>query len=253
MKKIILVVCMLMLLLVQAVSADNTSELDTIKLMLENKTIGNYETIITPLKGDPEGFNVLPDDDLTAVEFCNGVQGYNVDFEKLEEAYKNGEDKVFPYLIKDNKYYFPVIVSGREVAVVEIIKTGDTYKVLCVTSGSVSDNFIELKKHMNIDNAKYVVQNPIINGFVVSIGEAETFIDADAPMQVDSEARIVSNDRMSVAQEFLNRYSGDEDIYYELGGNSGKNTSVTAPIVCVVIVVLLAVVLYIVLRKKCFR
>ena len=208
MKKILALICISMLILTSVVMAESSNDLIEIKSLLENGKIKNYETILIPLKGDPENFNILPTDDLKTICFGDGVEGYKVDFEALESSVESGENKVKSHLIKDGKYYFPIIVSEREVAMAEIVKENGESKVLCVSSGGIFENFVEAAKDINICEAYYVVEPSMINGFVVEDGNTEKFIDLD---KVDFSTTLEPQSRMgndeNIAEIFLKRNS----------------------------------------------
>lgn len=253
MKKAIIIICIFVLLTNVVAGASISDELTEIKLLLEKGTIESYETILIPLKGDPENFNITPTDDLSTIQFGNGVEGYTVDFTKLEQAYNNGEKNASPYLVKENKYYFPVIVSGREVAITEIVKNESGFRVLCVTAGSVSENFIKAEKNIDLANAKYINHTSIINGFILNNGEKEVFVDLDEPISDDMIDTVnLKSEEDSVIKDFIERNSTTEDRLLIGGGASGTDNkiNVTLYIVFVVVAVIGTSIICITKRAK---
>lgn len=236
MKKIVLSVCIFILSLNIMVSANVNSELNDIALLLKNGTIENYESILIPLKGDPEGFNILKSDDLTTISFGEGIKGYKVDFKKLKSAYNKGEKNVLPYLIEDNKYYFPIIVSDREVATAEIVKTDSGYKVLCVSS----ENFSKERENIDFKNVKYIKQTTIINGFLINDGNKETFIDLDKNESVSEiSTKDISTYNDSVMDDFIKRAESSQNGL--IGGGSSfedSNNTVILPILVIALMCL---------------
>lgn len=228
MKKTVLSVCIFILSINIMAWANVNSELNDIALLLKNGTIENYESILIPLKGDPEGFNILKNDDLTTISFGEGIKGYKVDFKKLKSAYNKGEKNVLPYLIEDNKYYFPIIISDREVATAEIEKTGSGYKVLCVSS----ENFSKERENIDLKNAKYIKQTTVINGFLINDGKQEIFIDLDKP----AAERSVNK---SVIDDFIKRAENSQGGL--IGGGSSfedSNNTVILPILVIALICL---------------
>ena len=221
MKKIVLLICIFIFGINIMASANVNNELNEIALLLENGTIKNYESILIPLKGDPEGFNILESDDLSTISFGDGIKGYKVDFKKLKKAYDNGEKNVLPYLVEDNKYYFPIIVSGREVATVEIAKDDSGYKVLCVSNEN------NLKEKIDFKNAKYIKQTTIINGFLINDGKQEIFIDLDKPIDAKS-----TND--NVINDFIERMESSQGVLTQ-GDSFFENNSYTLLLILLII------------------
>ena len=231
MKKTVILISILILTLNIMTSANANDELKDIAVLLENGTIENYESILIPLKGDPEGFNILKSDDLSTISFGNGIKGYKVDFKKLKKAYDNGEKNVSPYLVEDNKYYFPIIVSQREVATAEIIKTDSGYKVLCVSS----QNFSKEKENIDFKSAKYIKQTSIINGFLINDGKQEIFIDLDKPSTAKS-----AND--NVMSDFIERMNTSKAGL--IGGGSSFDNSSNISLLTILIITLVFVGFY---------
>ncbi len=253
MKKLFTLICVTILLFGMTVTAEVSNEIADIEELLASGTIDNYETILIPLRGDPENFNITPEDDLNTIEFGEGVEGYAVDFVELEKAYKKGEEKVSSYLVKDNKYYFPIIVSGREIAVVEVIKSQEGYRVFCVTAGPLSDSFIREKKEIDFDSAKYVTDTTIINGFVVTDGTEEVFVDLDRADTYDVVGRTcnIKTNEDNLVEEFLKRRSkNDETLKYGGGAtmNDRENKGMIA--IAIIFVVLSGILIYVFVRKK---
>ncbi len=206
------IICIFILIINVFASASENNELNDIALLLKNGTIENYESILIPLKGDPENFNILKSDDLNTISFGDGIKGYNVDLKKLKRAYDNGEKNVSPYLVEDNKYYFPIIVSKREVATAEIVKTDSGYKVLCVSS----QNFSKEKENIDFKSTKYIKQTSIINGFLINDGKQEIFIDLDKPTDIKS-----ANDNVMI--DFIERMENSEGGLITDGDSSSDN------------------------------
>ncbi len=177
MKKIFVLLLVLIMSIQPIVTANHVEELSEIKSLLETGNIKNYETILIPLRGDPSGFNIEPTDDLSTIRFGDGVAGYKVDFEALAVAKSEGKTEITPYLIEENKYYFPIFVSGRAVAMAEIIKEDGLYRVFCVSAGTLFDNFIVAFENIDLSSAKYVTETTAINGLVVDDGMNELFLD----------------------------------------------------------------------------
>jgi len=218
------------------VFASVNDELKDIALMLKNGTIENYESILIPLKGDPEGFNILKSDDLSTISFGDGIKGYKVDFKKLKKAYDKGEKNVLPYLVEDNKYYFPIFVSDREVATAEIVKTDSGYKVLCVSS----ENFTREKENIDLKKAKYIKQTTVLNGFLINDGKQEIFIDLDKNESVSEiSAKDISTNNNSVMDDFIKRTENSQGGL--IGGGSSfddSNNTVILPILVIALICL---------------
>ena len=227
MKKIVLLICIFIFGINIMASANVNNELNEIALLLENGTIKNYESILIPLKGDPEGFNILENDDLSTISFGDGIKGYKVDFKKLKKAYDNGEKNVLPYLVEDNKYYFPIIVSGREVATVEIVKDDSGYKVLCVSNEN------NLKENIDFKNAKYIKQTTIINGFLINDGNNEIFVDLDKPIDAKS-----TND--NVINDFIERMGSSQGGLIGGGSSFDDNSNIVVLTILIIALVFLS-------------
>ena len=227
MKKIVLLIFIFIFGINIMASANVNNELNEIALLLENGTIKNYESILIPLKGDPEGFNILESDDLSTISFGDGIKGYKVDFKKLKKAYDNGEKNVLPYLVEDNKYYFPIVVSGREVATAEIVKNDSGYKILCVSNEN------NLKENIDFKNAKYIKQTTIINGFLINDGNNEIFVDLDKPIDAKS-----TND--NVINDFIKRMESSQGGLIG-GGSFFENSSYTLLLILLIITLVFAV------------
>lgn len=250
MKKWFVLMCVTMLMLTPVVAADSSNDLTEIKVLLESGRIKNYETIMIPLRGDPENFNILPTDDLKTISFGEGVEGYRVKFDELEDAYNSGEQKISPYLEKEDKYYFPIIVSGREVAMAEIIKKDGEYKVFSVSSGILFDNFIQIKDGIDLVHAKYISEGNAINGLVLNAGTEESFIDLDV---AENEVAVSTAKSKTLVEEFMERKIHSMGNSGELGG-AGENTTIdkTDDVMCVagVFLVLICLVVFLLVRKK---
>ncbi len=257
MKKILVLVCITMLILTTVVIAESSNDLIEIKALLDSGKIKNYETILIPLKGDPENFNILPTDDLKTIRFGEGVEGYKVNFETLENSVKEGDNKVNPHLIKDGSYYFPIIVSEREAAMAEIVKENGEYKVLCVSSGGIFENFVEAAKDINIGEAKYVVEPSMINGFVLEEGNSEKFIDLDkAEFSTVSEQQRSLENSENVAEKFLKRNSErltteSDDVIFGGGSHEASHKNeIWSYILIVLGLMVLASLSFIIYKKK---
>lgn len=237
MKKIVLLVCIFILSINIMLSASPNNELNDIALLLKNGTIENYESILIPLKGDPEGFNISKSDDLSTISYGDGIKGYKVDFKKLKKAYDKGEKNVLPYLVEDNKYYFPIIISDREVATAEIVKNDSGYQVLCVSS----QNFSKEKESIDFKSAKYIKQTSVINGFLINDGKQEIFIDLDKPMVERS-----TND--SVITDFIKRMESSQGGL--IGGNSSFDDNSNIVVLTILIIALVFLSLFGVKKLK---
>ena len=227
MKKIVLLICIFIFGINIMASANVNNELNEIAFLLKNGTIKNYESILIPLKGDPEGFNILESDDLSTISFGDGIKGYKVDFKKLKKAYDNGEKNVLPYLVEDNKYYFPIVVSGREVATVEIVKDDSGYKVLCVSNEN------NLKENIDFKNAKYIKQTTIINGFLINDGNNEIFVDLDKPIDAKS-----TND--NVINDFIERMGSSQGGLIGGGSSFDDNSNIVVLTILIIALVFLS-------------
>lgn len=256
MKKIIILSLFLLFIFNMSVFADGTSELAKIKELLENKTIENYETIIAPLKGAPEDFNIKPDDDLSTIRFGEGFKCYEIDNDKFLKAVKNGVDKVTDCLKPSGTYYFPIIVSERPVDVVEIVNKGDGYRVLCVHAGSLADNFIKVAEALEFKNVKYVKVRNDIDGFVVIENGLERYIELDV---ADIETETANKDeKQNVVQLFNEKLEVTQnDGQMLIGGGGGiteqKNNKMPITAVVFVLVAVAVILVIIFLKKKHFR
>ena len=250
MKKIIIFSCLFVFIFNVCVLANESSELDEIKAKLENKTIENYETILIPLNGDPENFNIQPTDDLKTIRFGEGVVGYGVNYDEIMEASENGDNQVSEYLDANGSYYFPVIVSDRAVATVEVVKTDTGYKVLCVASGSISDHFIEAQQVINLNNAKYVKEANIIDGFVVTENGNEYFIDLDSVENEVGIQTVNSNHEQNVVELCKSRIKSTQNDGQDITGGGGKSASTNKPLIAISGVLIIMIVGGILIFKK---
>lgn len=248
MKKIIFFMLTFTMLFSFCAFADSESEIAEIKGQLKNKTIENYEALLIPLKGDPENFNVRPTDDLNTIDFGDGIVVYKVNFQKLRQDSKKGKvNDVSSCLEEKNKYYFPVIISDREVAMAEIVKENGDYRVLCVSCGDIFDNLINVKENIDLSNAKYVTETNIINGFIVTDGKNESFLDLDSADGV-SASKVYSAD---VAKEFLNRkYNSITAGEYSDGYGENGNDDINKFIIFLIFVFCFFAALFAVKIKK---
>ncbi len=247
MKKILIITCTLLLVFNVFVYAENGGEIEKIKNLLETKTIKNYETILIPLKGDPKNFNITEEDDLRTIEFGEGVQGYSINKQKIKEAAEQKATMVEPYLERKDKWYFPIIVSDKEVAMAEIVKEGNEYKVLCVASGSIFDNFVREQKNVKMSDAKYVTEGIIINGFVVNKDNKETFIDLDMP-ESGNKIQTVNSTGKSVVELFNERF---EKVSTEGDKTFGGYGSTDNKMYVVLLIMIIAVsTLFVIVKKK---
>ncbi len=248
MKKILILTCLLLLLLNVCSYAESTDEIDVIKNLLETKTIKNYETILIPLQGDPENFNITDSDDLTTITFGDGIQGYSISKQKIKEATEKQATRVEPYLEKRDKWYFHIIVSNREVAMAEIVKDDNDFKVLCVASGSIVDNFVKEQKNVRLSEVKYVTEGVIINGFVINNDDVERFIDLDKSVN-DNNLQTVNTQEKNVVQIFSERFEGTAIESEKTSGGYGNEDSNIFYTVMMVIL-LSACVLYLIIKRK---
>lgn len=205
----------------------DTSLLETADILwiiqrrLEEKSIQDYEMILMPLRGDPENFNIKPTDDLETITFGKGAALYSVDYELLKKNYKAGKKTVSEALVELNIYAFPVIVSDRVVATVEIIRKGNAYNVFCVSSGSMSEKFARAVDNLQMDEAKYVDEPPI-KGFVIKKTDGEEFLDLSADTETPNKVK--SAESGNLAELFLERY---EEVQANKGLTCGSGTDDT--------------------------
>lgn len=193
---------------------------------------------------------ILPSDDLKTISFGAGVEGYKVNFDELEAAYNNGEQKISSYLEKEDKYYFPIIVSGREVAMAEIIKKDGEYKVFSVSSGILFDNFIQVKEDIELVHAKCISEGNAINGLVLIEGANESFIDLDV---AENEVAISTAKSQTLVEEFMERKIHSMENSGELGAAGGTTKpDKTGYRMCAagVFVALICLVVFLLVRKK---
>lgn len=204
--------------------AEDINYAEDIKEKLENKTIKSYHTVLAPLKGDPEHFNILPTDDLNTIQFGDGVRAYRIDYKTLKEAYNQQSKDIKNVLIASDSYYFPVIVSGRPVAMAEVVVNNGEYKVISVASGSIFDNFIQTIERVDIEKAKYVKSEPVANGFILEGAKGQQFIDLDSDLSVVR----VDNTEYDLISDFHNRYENAAKSEDLIGaGNFSKDNEST--------------------------
>ncbi len=248
MKKILILTCVLLSLFNVCSYAESIDEIDVIKNLLETKTIKNYETILIPLQGDPENFNITDNDDLKTITFGNGIQGYSISEQKIKEAIEKQATRVEPYLEKRDKWYFPIIVSNREVAMAEIVKEENEYKVLCVASGSIFDNFVRQQKNVNLDEVKYVTKGVIINGFVINNDDVERFIDLDVSVN-NNDLQTINTQEKNVVEIFSERFDQAAVEGEKTSGGYGYEGSNIFYIV-VAVILISACALYLIIKRK---
>lgn len=247
MSKRITAICLLFLMCALCVYADSADELSTIREQLENKTIQNFGTIMAPLKGEPENFNILPEDDLETISFGEGVAGYTVTAEMVNEAYESGKEQISSYLVQNGTYYFPIIVSDRVAAMAEIVKTDDGYRVFGVFAGSISEHFAEAVKEIDITHAKYITAGAAVTGLLAEEKAQERFVDLD---RTENDVAVQSAEKSAVEQlkEKFDAVQGSGD---KTGGGVSRDEKKRMPIaVGSVIASAMAVGIYVMIKKK---
>lgn len=219
---------------------------------LTSKTINNYHTIIAPLQGDPENFNIRPSDDLNTIRFGDGYIGYDFDYNLLEKNYKKGKQKLEDVLVETPRYYFPIIVSDRPVALATINETTDGYKVISVSAGSVSDNFFDVVNNKSGEGVKYIYAPSIATGFLITDHGAEQFVDLDTVDESTPNTRSTEDNLVKVMYE---RYQIAKSSS-GLTGSAGIDTTVpNAPNQSYIMLVPVAVLVvagasYLYIRRK---
>lgn len=162
-------------MIASADTAVDRKEVETILKQLNDKTIESYETVTIPLKGSPEDFNILPTDDLSTVEFRDGAAVYAVNVNKMNKSMKEGAEKLTDSLKRIELFRFPLYVSNRVVAAVDVAKKGDVYRVISVSSGNISDRFAKALEE-NKDKPFYYISDGVTEGILTQ----DTFYNLNA-------------------------------------------------------------------------
>lgn len=161
-----------------------SSDVDQIYQLLKNKTIENYNVIETPLMNDQTHFNMTSSDDIKKIDFETGLEGYSIDYKKMNGISENNlKDNIDTTIVKNSLFYFPVKVSNKVVGIVKISKENNKYTVLSMGSADeIVDNInkakeIIAKKHKNQSyNISYISPNPYFTGFRVKTIDDDYFI-----------------------------------------------------------------------------
>lgn len=251
--------CIFSMMFNMVLFADEKESVEEIRQMLLDKTIQNYETVLVPLRGDPENFNIRPTDDLDTITFGKGAALYSINFELLKKNCKAGKETVSEALKEPNRYVFPVIVSDRVVATVEVIREGNGYRVFSVCSGSMSEKIAKTVDSLQMEDAKYIDVPPIINGFLIKKPDGEQFLNLKTDTE-DYEAYNEYNKAKSagpdnLAELFLKLY---EDVRAESGltGGGGVDAAEKQPYTAIVVwgivglAVLSGIIIFIYRRKR---
>lgn len=212
--------------------ADDQKEVESIVRQLNDKTIENYETVTIPLKGNPEDFNILPTDDLSTIEFRNGLAEYTFNLSALRESAKRGEKNRQSALERRPDYQLPVYVSDRAVALAYVQKEGDGYSVYSVGSGSLTDRIVHFLESHDENEPYYYVNDSVITGIFAGdlfydFAVAEGGTAAGRPADI-AEILSVYEERVNVGEDVT---LGGAEPLGSTGDSNDKSNSQTAWIV----------------------